>query len=64
MKQPIDKLKVDLALELVCQLGCLTVHEIIIEIERGVLPEPAKTLSEEECKCLLVELKQVMQTYQ
>ncbi len=63
-KQRVDKLKVDSALEQVCQLGCLTVREIIKEIERGVLPEPAKVLNTAECVCLLIELRAVMQTYE
>ena len=63
MSRMVDSLKVDHALEMVCQLGCLTVHEIIKEIERGILPEPAKTLNAKECECLLLELKAVMQTY-
>ncbi len=63
MSQPIDRLKVDQALERVCQLGCVTVNEIIKEIERGVLPGPAKKLNTEEREWLLLELKTVMQTY-
>ena len=63
MSQRVDRLKVDHALELVCQLGCVTVDEIIKEIDRGVLPEPAINLNAKECECLLLELKAVMQTY-
>jgi hypothetical protein len=64
MSQIVDSLKIDQAVEMVCELGCVTVLEIIKEIERGVLPEPAKILNAKECECLLLELKAVMQTYE
>ncbi len=64
MSSLIDKQKVDQALELVCEFGCVTVHEVIQEIEQGVLPEPARDLNTQERKCLLKELKAIMRTYQ
>jgi hypothetical protein len=63
MSQPINLLKVEYALEMVCQLGCATVEEIMKEIERGILPDPAKNLNAKECEYLLFELKTIMQTY-
>jgi len=63
MNRSIDKQKVDQALEALCQLGCVTVNEIIQEIERDVLPKAAEKLNRAECKCLAEELKNVMQVY-
>ncbi len=63
MNQTMDRVKVDQALEMVCDRGCETVNEIIKEIEQGVLAGPARTLNTEECEVLLLELKAVMQTY-
>ena len=63
MNQTIDKVKVDQALEMVCELGCETVNEITIEIERGVVSEAAQMLNQEEYKCFVNELKLVMQAY-
>ena len=59
----INRRKIDKALEEVCQLGCITVNEIICEIERGVLPGPAKMLNKLECTYLLEELRAIMRTY-
>ena len=63
MRQLIDKLKIEHALELICQQGCPTVRETIREIECGALSEPMKKLNTEECARLLVDLKSVMKTY-
>ncbi len=63
MNQTMDRVKVDQALEMVCDRGCVTVNEIIKEIEQGVLPGPARNLNTEECEVFLLELRAVMQTY-
>ncbi|MCP4011106.1 MAG: hypothetical protein GY726_16520 [Proteobacteria bacterium] len=63
MNQIIDRAKVDQALEMVCDRGCITVKEIIKEIEQGALPGPARKLNTGEYEIFLLELRAVMQTY-
>ena len=60
----IDQVKVEHALEEVCQSGCGRVRELIDEIRQGNWPQNALQLNSDERKLFLQELESVMKAYQ
>ncbi len=59
----MDQKKIDRALEIVGQMGCEKTREIIRQLEAGEDVHPCNSLSVDECRSMLEELKEVMSVY-
>ena len=60
----VDQAKIEDAVEIVCQSGCGKVREIINEIKKGIWPQAALDLNQEERALFLEEIVSVMHAYQ
>ncbi|MCB1875923.1 MAG: hypothetical protein KDH88_08115 [Chromatiales bacterium] len=59
----MDQMKLDAALELLCQRGCREVNLLIRDLESGKRPPELDTLDRIETQALLEELRDVMAVY-
>ncbi len=59
----MDQQKIDRALEIVGQMGCEKTREIIRLLDAGEEVHPCDQLSVDECRAMLMELKEVMAIY-
>ena len=62
MPEP-HKLSPDSVLEMLCQQGCKSVLQAIEQYEHGQRPQGTESLSGEECRAVIAELKSIMAVY-
>ncbi len=55
--------KIGLCVEVICNQGCQSVRDDIARLEQGNKVPETEALSAEECKQVLVELKNIMAVY-
>jgi hypothetical protein len=60
----MDRNKVQLCVELVCQKGCTDVLETIFALEQNRAVSEMHSLNSDEVQAVLTELKQIMAIYQ
>lgn len=61
--QTLEQFRVDARIEAVCRKGCRQVRQDIAALESGEQLPETLGLSEDECRFLLSELKQIMAVY-
>jgi hypothetical protein len=59
----MSKQRIDRCVELICELGCQTVREVIVAMERGEEMPQLAGLDSAEKLAVLEELKKVMDVY-